>query len=182
MERTKMHSWTLLLAMGVLAIAAGCAKPERPTPVEASDARVDEFFERVRSDTDHQWLENAGDAWLANLPPESQVLIAERALHDSDPELQTLGAQLFYALGMDERGDAAVADLAIQGVDVTGFGWGWMHSGEAGLLEKRMDGIRRILLSRYEQLTPEQRIRAEEILCEEGQACDLHAEAGKQSR
>lgn len=182
MERSNMHSWALLLAMGVLAIAGGCARPERPTPVVTSDARVDEFFERVRSDTDHQWLENAGDAWLANLPPESQVLIAERALHDSDPELQTLGAQLFYALGMDERGDAAVADLAIQGVDVTGFGWGWMHSGEAGLLAKRMNGIRHILLSRYEQMTPEQRTRAEKILCRKGQACDLRAEAEAQKR
>lgn len=175
MERSKTHLLASLLVVGALTIAVGCASAVRPTPVAAADARVDEFFERVRSDPDHEWLEESSDAWLAELPVETRVQIAERTIRDSDPAVQLSGPLQFYAVGLDDRGDAAVAKLAVQGVDVTGIAWGWLHSGDAGLMDRRMAGIRRVLIAGYGQMTAEERLRAEAILCEEGQACDLNA-------
>jgi hypothetical protein len=175
MYRSKTHLLALLLAIAAVTSAVGCASGARPAPAAPADARVDEFFAHVRSDTDHAWLEESSDAWLTELPAGTRIQIAERALGDPDPAVQLSGPLQFYALGMDERGDAAMAKLAVQGVDLTGVAWGWLHSGDAGLMGRRMAGIRRALIADYEQMTAEQRLRAEAILCEEGQPCDLNA-------
>jgi hypothetical protein len=123
---------------------------------------ADEFFALAKQDP--EWLEENGFGWLASLPVDVRLQIAERAMQQSTIEVQLLAPHQFYDLGLDERGDAALAELFLQDLDLTGFAWGWMHSGKPGLMEARLAGIRRALLARYEVLTPEQQARAKELL------------------
>jgi hypothetical protein len=170
--------WAMAVLVLSLALSA-CASSGTPAAGATADPHVDEFFAHVRSDTDHQWLEEESDAWLATLPKQSRIRIAERALRDSDAEVRYVGVAQFYRLGEDARGDDAAAQLAIQGGDLTGLGWGWLHSGKPGLLEERRAGIRKALLARYDQLTPEQQANARKVLCGDDAPCDPHAAAGR---
>jgi hypothetical protein len=136
-----------------------------PAGATTPDAQAEAFFARLRADPEHEWLEASGQAWLAQLPKAARVLIAERALVlDGQPQVQTIAPLEFYAMGMDERGDAAIAELALRGVDTSGFAWGWIHQGVPGLLERRMAGIRKLLRARYPTLSAEQRARADALL------------------
>jgi hypothetical protein len=137
-----------------------------PAAASSPDGQADEFLRRLAADPEQEWFEESGQEWLAQLPKEARVRVAEKAMASAEPMIQTIGAMQYYAMGMDERGDSAVAELAVRGVDTTGFGWGWMHSGEAGLLERRLAGVRKALKERYPQLTAEQRKRADELLQE----------------
>ena len=168
----------LVLALWLFA-GIGCSTPQRtePPPATQEALHVAEFFDRLKSDVDGQWLDQSGGEWLASLPAASRVRIAERALQEADPEVRLVAPLQFYALGMDARGDAAVAELALAGVDVSGLTWAWLHSADRTLLERRISAIRRLMLSRYNELTPGQRARAEKMLCPKEQACDLAREA-----
>lgn len=167
----------LLLALALLAVAA-CTSTERPpTPPASAPPQVEEFFRHLRADTDHTWLEDESADWLAEQPTEIRVLVAERALRDADPAIRLIAPMQYYVMGMDARGDEAIVDLALRGDEVGAFSWSWLHDRDATMFKRRLTAIRRVILSRYHELTPEQRARAERMFCEEGQSCDLRAEA-----
>jgi hypothetical protein len=131
---------------------------------------TDEFLARARSD--REWLEAESHEWLATLPTEVRLRVAERALADADQQVQFSGVLQYYAMHLDDRGDAAVAGLILDGFDATGLGWGWIHSGDAGLADRRFAGVRRELIARYDSLSPEQQLRARTVLCADTPDCD----------
>lgn len=88
---------------------------------------------------------------------------AERALLDE--------AKQAYGQHQDARGDEAVAGLIMNGFDATGFAWGWMHSGDAGLLNRRVEAIRAILLARRDTMTAQQKLTVADLFCEAGAPC-----------
>lgn len=138
-----------------------------------ADAQAKEFLQRLESDPDDEWLEDDGQTWLGQLSPETKLRIAELGMASGKTKLQGYGPILLYSMGLDERGDAAIADLWVHGVEAgLGLAWGWIHSGDATLYERRMAGIQKALRARYADLTPEQRKLADKLLCEEGKDCE----------
>jgi hypothetical protein len=138
-----------------------------------SDAQAREFLRRLEADTEDEWIGGQGQEWLEQMSPEAKLRVAELGMASANPRLQFFAPVLLYSLGMDERGDAGVAELVVRGVDITGLGWSWIHSGDAGLMERRLAGVRAALRARHATLTPEQRKRAKDLLCEEAKPCDL---------
>jgi hypothetical protein len=59
-------------------------------------------------------------------------------------------------------------DLLLRGDDLTALAWSWLHSGTPGELERRLADLRAALAAREPTMTPEQRQRAERLLCENG--------------
>jgi hypothetical protein len=174
---TRSKLLLLLLGLGLLAVAA-CTRIERPsTPSASAPPQVEEFFEHLRADVDHTWLEDESVAWLAGQSTEIRVLVAERAIRHADPVVRLIAPMQYYVMGMDGRGDEAIVELALRGDEVGAFSWSWLHDRDATMFKRRLTAIRMVVLSRYPELTPEQRTRAESLLCEEGQSCDLRAEA-----
>jgi hypothetical protein len=174
MASSKMQA--SMLALGLF-LAAGCSeaagKPALPAPTPQSK----EFFKHLRADKNHAWLEESSADWLAAQPIEVRVDIAERALRDDDPAVRLIAPMQFYVMHMDERGDAAIAELALRGDEVGAFSWSWLHDSDATLFERRLTSIRRVILKRYDELTPKEREHAAAMLCDEGKPCDLRAEA-----
>lgn len=78
--------------------------------------------------------------------------------------------QLLYQLQLDDPADQAAAQLIARGDDLTALGWAWMHSGEPGLMERRLDGIRDALSAQLSAMAPDERERAIKFLCEGQQA------------
>jgi hypothetical protein len=154
----------LAASLALIVLAVGCSTPDGSTHASDSDPNVEEYLTHMRKDATGQWWEEDGADWVDSLPVESQRRIAERSMLSRDPKMQFVGAALFYRLHDDARGDVAVAELIIQGGDATGFGWSWVHSGKPGEMETRLAGVRQALLARYDQLTPEQRARADSFL------------------
>jgi hypothetical protein len=170
-------SWRIRVAiLASLLLAAGCVQAQRaPDASHADHANQDvaEFFDRLRDDPGHEWLEASSAQWLQDRPRETRLRIAERAMKDSDPVIRGIAPVQYYALGLDDRGDAAFAELMLDGVDLTGVAWGWLHDRDPKLLDRRMDAIKRLVLLQYERLPPEKRSRAEKLLCKKGKPCDL---------
>lgn len=136
-----------------------------------SDKQIDAFFEHAEADKEHVWLEEAAPGFVATLPSDGALRLAERALAHPDAAVRAYGLQLLYQLGLDARGDLAAAELLVRGDDLTGIGWGWLHSGDPTLLERRLRGIREAVASRIETMRPAERKAAEEFLCEGREAC-----------
>lgn len=102
----------LLLALGVLALA-GCSNPQRRSaPPPPTPPQVAEFLAHLHADSNHEWLEDESANWLAAQPTEIRVPVAERALSNTDPMVRLLAPMHSYVIGMDDRGDAALAELA----------------------------------------------------------------------
>lgn len=147
----------LFLACLLTVITCAHAKPPAP-PTES-------VFRQLQADASGSWLEDDGAELLAKLPVEARTEVATRALADPQPRVRLVGLQLMYELGPDERADAAAAGLLADGVDITGLGWAWMHSGAPRLMERRLDGIAAALRDRYDTLDAGQRRRADAFLC-----------------
>ena len=147
----------LFLACLLTVIACAHAKPPAP-PVES-------VFRQLQADTSDSWLEDDGAELLAKLPVGVRAEVATRALADPQPRVRLVGLQLMYELGPGERADAAAAALLADGVDITGLGWAWMHSGDPSLLERRLDAIAAALRGSYDTLDAGQRRRADAFLC-----------------
>ena len=94
---------------------------------------------------------------LAHVPGHGQAMYLRSVLrrqtrdHNHVADLQARPART--ARGVDDRIDWQ--QLALAGVDVSGFTWAWLHSADRTLLERRISAIRRLVLARYDELTPE---------------------------
>jgi hypothetical protein len=121
-----------------------------------------------------QWQGWAPDSGMQQLR-QHLASVAERSLSDVDPEARLIGVAQLYAVGEDARGDAAASELALQGIDLTGLGWAWIHNDQPERAQERMAGIRKALQARYDSLPPEQQVRARLLLCDERPDCDPHA-------
>lgn len=160
---------TALLAFCFLFL--GCSAAHGSTEVQR-------FFEQAEADNGLAWMETDGDAFVARLPKSSQVALAELSVEHSKPQVRLFGLVWLYRLGLEKRADSVAAALILRGDDITGLAWGWMHSSDPGLLERRLDGIKRELQSRIPSMTPEERKRADEILCEGKSECAYGQGAG----
>lgn len=148
-----------LMAVVLISLLAGC-------PSSGTDSAADEFFRQVEAPQGEQWLDERARGFVADLPRPARIEIAERASTHGDADVRLYGAGLFYDLGLDTRGDQAVAGLVIRGDDLTALGWAWLHSADSTLMERRVAGISRILEVRLPRLTPAEQQRAQKFLCE----------------
>lgn len=135
-------------------------------PSSDGDAAVRSFFRQAEAPSGDQWLDEHANGFVDTLPRATQIQIAERASTHRDANVRLYGAALFYKLGLDERGDQTAAELVIRGDDLTALGWAWLHSGDSTLMERRVEGIGRVLESRLPQLTALEQQRAQKFLCE----------------
>lgn len=108
-------------------------------------------------------------AWA--VPTDAQEDAAELAARSPAERSLLDQAMQAYAQRQDARGDEAVAGLIMNGFNATGLTWGWLHSGDAGLLDRRLESIRAILLARRDTMTPKQRRTVADLYCEAGAPC-----------
>lgn len=153
---------TILLAFCFLLL--GCSAAQGSTEVQG-------FFERIEADGGPAWMEAEGDAFVARLPRSSQVTLAELSTEHSNPGVRLFGLAWLYRLNLEQRADSAAAALVLRGDDLTGLAWTWMHSSDPALLGRRLDGIKRELRLRIPSMTPEERTRADKILCDGQSEC-----------
>lgn len=66
---------------------------------------------------------------------------------------------------------------ALRGDEVGAFGWSWLHDSDVTLFQRRLTAIRRVILKRYDELTPKERAHVAAMLCDGDEPCDLRAEA-----
>lgn len=169
------------LAVAVcLLVLPGAACRDRTA--SAPDPHVEAFIRHAQSDPNHSWLEEEADDYVSALPNGTRIGIAEAALQHSDPRIRLYGVQQLYELDLATRGDEAAAELLLNGADLTGLGWAWMHSADRHLLEKRIAGISKAVLARHAAMTPEQLAMAKKFLCTKRDNCDIAALAAEQGR
>lgn len=163
-----------------LLVLSGTACRDRTA--SAPDPSIEAFIRLAQSSPNHSWLEEEADEYVSALPNGTRIGIAERALQHSDPQIRFYGMQQLYELGLTTRGDEAAAELLLDGADLTGLGWAWMHSADSHLLEKRIAGISKAILAHHAAMTPEQLAMAKKFLCNKRDDCDIAALAAEQER
>lgn len=161
----------LLRTLSIVSLVFALSACTDPTDVSRSDPQIDAFFQHTQTAQAAAWLEEEAPGMVAPLSNADALKLAERALTHSDAAVRIFGLQLIYQRGFDDRGDQAAASLLLRGDDLTGLGWGWMHSGDPTLLERRLRGIRAAVSSRSATLRPDERKAAEAFLCEGREAC-----------
>jgi len=92
-----------------------------------------------------------------------------------DVSAQMEQAAEYYSLAMDAQGDEYLARLMLKGQDevLAGFGWAWIHSGEAGLMEKRLDAIGAYMRAHRSDLSEKKWQALRTKFCDAGEACML---------
>jgi hypothetical protein len=98
---------------------------------------------------------------------------AAKAAPDVSAQLEQ--AAEYYSLAMDAQGDEYLAQLALQGQDeaLTGFGWAWIHSGEAGLMARRLEAIGAHMRTHRGELSAKKWNALRRKFCDAGKPCML---------
>jgi hypothetical protein len=93
----------------------------------------------------------------------------------SDVSAQLEQAAEYYSLAMDAQGDEYLARLMLKGQDeaLAGFGWAWIHSGEAGLMEKRLAAIGVHMRAHRSELSARKWEALRQKFCDAGEPCML---------
>jgi hypothetical protein len=91
------------------------------------------------------------------------------------PDAEVLRAIEYYQFAMDAQADDILAGRMLRGryEGLEGFGWAWIHSGEADLMQRRMDAITARMRARRDEVSARQWQAAREQVCEAGVPCPL---------
>lgn len=76
-------------------------------------------------------------------------------------------AARLFERGQERQGAKAAAELVLDGEDLTGLFYSWLHTGRPGTPQRRYVAISRALLDRYGDLSAVERQRADAFLCQE---------------
>lgn len=99
--------------------------------------------------------------------PETQLAIAESLRRERDARLTLLSASLFFEHDRQDAGYETLGDFVLEGGDLTGAFYGWLHSEVPDLAVQRYIGISRVILARYENLSVRERSNADRFICDD---------------
>lgn len=151
----------------VLVLASACTPASSPP----SNGPADVAIEHLSSAGAEAWLEQNGAALARDLSPEEAERVARAALQHPSPAVRVFGIGLLFERVDERTGAEAAATRALQGDDLTGLFWGWMHARPGAVTDRRLELIRKDVQSRLPNLAGEERARAEALLCASQSGC-----------
>ncbi|WP_460833590.1 hypothetical protein [Lysobacter humi (ex Lee et al. 2017)] len=153
---------------GVLILAGACSPTLRPSPrTDPAQAAI----ARVSSADAETWLDANGASLAKSLSPSEAERVAAAALAHPSLQVRLFGIGLLFERVDEDKGAQVAAARVVQGDDLTGMFWGWMHRRPADVADRRLALIRKEVQARLPTLVGDERTRAEQLLCAQPSGC-----------
>ena len=129
---------------------------------------VSEFYRLADKVAASDDLTSVNENYVSHLPPDRQLVLARALANEPSDRFRAYGVALLTNLKSDDEAVAPLAALVLEGKDVMGLFWGWMHGADPCLSDRMTLKLSGDLLSRLDHLNADQRKRAEDLLSEVG--------------
>ncbi len=121
-------------------------------------AEIQETLSENDTDDLYSWLDDNSESHNALLLDFLETKNSSYAL--------TFKAGNFYELGDTYNGDSLLGEMFINGNDLSGFAWSWMHSGEAYLMDRRLFGIAETLIDNFGSYEGTKKNLVKQVVCD----------------
>ncbi len=116
-----------------------------------------------------------GGSYVASLTDAYKRLLANALIDEKKSPYDVYGASVLVSLGDEKTASPAFARFVLNGGDMAGFFWSWIHGADPHTGARMYISIAEILLSGLDTLTPSERELAERFLITGGLGPDIPA-------
>jgi len=107
-------------------------------------------------------------SYVTSLSNADKRLLADALIAEKQPPYDVYGASILVSLGDEQAASLVFARFILNGGDMTGFFWSWIHGADAHTAARMYVNIAEILLAELDTLTPPERERAQRFLITDG--------------
>ena len=107
--------------------------------------------------------ERAG-SYVTSLPNSDKLLLGRALIAEARSPFAVYGASILVAAGEEQAAGPVFARFVLDGGDMTGFFYSWMHGADARTALRMYITIAEILLPQFSTLAPAEKARAQEFL------------------
>jgi hypothetical protein len=171
-----MHTTRVLFLLAAIVLAGpdrvGGTEPGRhdasskarraPTPPEVRRFR-ELWTARVAAGGDEAATKRRAHDYLVHLPAARRVPVGRVLLHDPDPAVSYMGANLLIRAGHEQESIPTLATLFVEHPEV-GVGYDWVHGEDPTRTARVTLAMSRYLLANLDRYSGDQRRRVEQIL------------------
>jgi len=137
-------------------VALSCGSPTADASPNAVEIR-----KRVG---DSDGLPAEARRYFRSLATTEQVTLARELASHSDPRMRSLGVLLLAEVDREDEAIPVMARLIVDGTDVSGLYWHFLHSGDPEAAERLRLGVRRYLALNETHFDAQERERIREVL------------------
>ena len=109
-----------------------------------------------------------GGSYVASLNDTDKRLLANALVAEKQSPYDVYGASVLVSLGDEKAASPAFARFVLDGGDMTGFFWSWLHGADPQTAARMYISVAEILLTGLDELTPAERERAQRFLMTDG--------------
>jgi len=109
-----------------------------------------------------------GGSYVTSLSKADARLLANALVAGKQAPYDVYGASMLVSLGDEPAASRGFARFILNGGDMTGFFWSWIHGADAHTAARMYIGIAEVLLADLDTLTPSERERAQRFLMTDG--------------
>jgi len=114
-------------------------------------------------------------SYVSSLSNADTRLLANGLIAAKQPPYDVYGASILVSLGDEAGASRGFARFILNGGDMTGFFWSWIHGADSHTAARMYISIAEILLAELNTLTPSERERAQRFLMTDGVGPDIPA-------
>ena len=149
--------------------------PDGAPAVQPAAPLVSHFKSLVGTASSVDDVAAKGGSYVASLTDADKRLLANALVAGKQSPYDVYGASVLVSLGDEKTASPAFARFVLNGGDMTGFFWSWLHGADPRTAARMYVSIAEILLSGLDTMTPSERERAERFLITDGLGPDIPA-------